>query len=71
MPPLLGMLLVGILLKNIPHMDVIVAEGLQPKWSSILRKMALAVILLRAGLGLDPSALKRMPLVIFSLSFVP
>ena len=71
MPPLLGMLLVGILLRNTPYVNTIVTSGLDPAWSSVLRKVALAVILLRAGLGLDPAALKKMPLVIFNLSFSP
>jgi len=71
MPPLLGMLLIGILLRNIPHVSTVVTDGLDPAWSSVLRKIALAVILLRAGLGLNPAALKKMPLVIFNLSFTP
>merc|ERR1719369_668080 len=56
MPPLLGMLIVGILLNNVPGIDV--AKGLDSNWSSTLRSIALAVILIRAGLGLDPTALK-------------
>ena len=33
--------------------------------------MALAVILTRAGLGLDPKALKRMSCVVMRLAFTP
>ena len=54
LPPLLGMLLTGIVLTNVPYIDV--ARGLDPSWSSAVRSTALAVILLRAGLGLDPGA---------------
>ena len=71
LPPLLGMLVIGILLRNVPGVSASVTAGLDPAWSGILRKIALAVILLRAGLGLDQAALKKMPLIIFNLSFSP
>lgn len=46
-----GMLLAGFLLRNVP----LLSENLRvaPGWSSALRSMALAIILVRAGLGLD------------------
>ncbi|CAJ1052284.1 sodium/hydrogen exchanger 9B2 isoform X1 [Xyrichtys novacula] len=57
-PPLLGMLLMGFMLKNIP----VIKDGvyINYKWSASLRNIALAVILARAGLGLDPTALKKL-----------
>ncbi|XP_076150101.1 sodium/hydrogen exchanger 9B2 isoform X1 [Alosa pseudoharengus] len=57
-PPLLGMLLAGILLRNIPV--VTDAVKIDKDWSAALRTIALAVILARAGLGLDGSALKKL-----------
>ncbi|XP_065733516.1 sodium/hydrogen exchanger 9B2 isoform X3 [Phocoena phocoena] len=51
LPPLLGMLLAGFLIRNIPVISDNVQ--IQHKWSSALRSIALAVILVRAGLGLD------------------
>jgi len=69
LPPLLGMLLVGILLKNVPGIDV--AKGIDPDWASALRNVALAVILLRAGLGLDPAALRKLSMMVFRLAFCP
>ena len=33
--------------------------------------MALTVILIKAGLGLDPAALKRLSLVVLRLAFLP
>jgi len=69
LPPLLGMLVVGILLKNVPYISV--ARGLDPAWSAALRSTALAVILLRAGLGLDPAALKQLSAMVFRLAFMP
>ncbi|KAM4834335.1 sodium/hydrogen exchanger 9B2 isoform 3-T3 [Thomomys bottae] len=52
LPPLLGMLLAGFLIRNIP----VISDYVRVKhsWSSSLRSIALSVILVRAGLGLDP-----------------
>ncbi|KAK5866139.1 hypothetical protein PBY51_020353 [Eleginops maclovinus] len=57
-PPLLGMLLMGFLLRNIP----VITDGvyIDYRWSASLRNIALAVILARAGLGLDPMALRKL-----------
>lgn len=68
-PPLLGMLLMGFLLRNIP----VVTTGVYVdyKWSAALRNIALAVILARAGLGLDPSALKKLKSVCLRVSVGP
>ncbi|KAL2780681.1 sodium/hydrogen exchanger 9B2 isoform 5 [Daubentonia madagascariensis] len=51
LPPLLGMLLAGFLIRNIP----IISDNVQikHKWSSSIRSIALSIILVRAGLGLD------------------
>ena len=57
LPPLLGMLLSGILIKNLPGVQF---DGIWTQTSSILRGIALVVILMRAGLGLDPHALRRL-----------
>ncbi|KAI1704959.1 sodium/hydrogen exchanger family domain-containing protein [Ditylenchus destructor] len=67
MPPLLGMLLAGILIRSI---------GLPlfyflPEIGAFLRKFAFLIILLRAGLGLDPDALKRLKGVCLRLTFLP
>ncbi|XP_018008691.1 sodium/hydrogen exchanger 9B2 [Hyalella azteca] len=70
LPALLGMLLAGIALRSIPGVKII-GDSLNPSWSASIRKMALVVILLRAGLGLDPKALKTMSLTVFRLAFVP
>ena len=57
LPPLLGMLLAGIVVRNIPGLEL---EKRWDGWSSALRAIALIIILFRAGLGLDPAALKRL-----------
>ncbi|XP_039206624.1 sodium/hydrogen exchanger 9B2-like [Crotalus tigris] len=69
LPPLLGMLLVGFLLRNIPLLTDIVLINV--KWGATLRSIALSIILARAGLGLDPKALKKLKAVCFRLSLGP
>lgn len=51
-----GMLLAGFLIKNIPVINDNVQ--IKHKWSSALRSIALSIILVRAGLGLDSKVLK-------------
>ncbi|XP_004549576.3 sodium/hydrogen exchanger 9B2 isoform X2 [Maylandia zebra] len=68
-PPLLGMLLMGFLLRNIP---VVTDEVyIDFKWSASLRNIALAVILARAGLGLDPTALRKLKAVCIRVAAGP
>ncbi|XP_008057780.1 sodium/hydrogen exchanger 9B2 isoform X1 [Carlito syrichta] len=69
LPPLLGMLLAGFLMRNIP----VISDNVQinHKWSSSLRSIALSIILVRAGLGLDSEALKKLKGVCVRLSLGP
>ncbi|XP_056135623.1 sodium/hydrogen exchanger 9B2 [Lampris incognitus] len=68
-PPLLGMLLMGFLLRNIPVITD--AVYIDFRWSASLRNIALAVILARAGLGLDASALKKLKTVCVRVAMGP
>ncbi|XP_037614888.1 sodium/hydrogen exchanger 9B2 isoform X2 [Sebastes umbrosus] len=68
-PPLLGMLLAGLLLRNVPY--VTDAVYIDTHWSAALRNIALSIILTRAGLGLDPSALSRLKAVCLRLAIGP
>ncbi|XP_034413320.1 sodium/hydrogen exchanger 9B2 [Cyclopterus lumpus] len=68
-PPLLGMLLAGLLLRNVPYITD--AVYIDTHWSSALRNIALSIILTRAGLGLDPSALSRLKAVCLRLAIGP
>ncbi|XP_042663501.1 sodium/hydrogen exchanger 9B2 isoform X4 [Tyto alba] len=68
-PALLGMLLAGFLIRNTPFISDIVQINL--RWSVALRNIALSIILTRAGLGLDPKALKKLKAVCLRLSFGP
>ena len=68
-PPLLGMLIAGFLLRNVPGISV--AKDIDKQWSSTLRNVALVIILLRSGLGLDIQALKRLKCTVLRLAFCP
>ncbi|KAL8579402.1 hypothetical protein ACOMHN_026767 [Nucella lapillus] len=69
LPPLLGMLIVGVMLGNVPKIDI--AKDILQEWSAACRQIALAIILVCAGLGLDPAALRRLSLVVIRLAFSP
>ncbi|OBS70032.1 hypothetical protein A6R68_01427, partial [Neotoma lepida] len=69
LPPLLGMLLAGFTIRNVPVIYKFVR--IPTTWSSVLRNTALTIILIRAGLGLDPQALKHLKGVCLRLSFGP
>ncbi|WKY15501.1 hypothetical protein Q1695_000744 [Nippostrongylus brasiliensis] len=69
LPSLLGMLVVGIALRNMPIINdymFVVKE-----WSVILRRVAFVVILLRGGLSLDAEAIRRLKGACIRLSFIP
>ncbi|KAM8746897.1 sodium/hydrogen exchanger 9B2 isoform 1-T1 [Acanthopagrus schlegelii] len=68
-PPLLGMLLAGLVLRNVPYITD--AVYIDTHWSAALRNIALSIILTRAGLGLDPSALSRLKAVCVRLAIGP
>ena len=67
-PPLLGMLLSGLLLRNVPGGLV---EALPNEWSSATRAAGLSVILMRSGLELDLVAFKRVGLAAARLTVMP
>ncbi|KAI1238508.1 hypothetical protein IHE44_0013242 [Lamprotornis superbus] len=69
LPALLGMLLAGFLIRNTPFINDFVQINL--RWSAALRNIALSIILTRAGLGLDPKALKKLKAVCLRLAFGP
>ena len=68
LPGLLGMLLTGVLLGpyglDMIHQDIL-------KISPDLRKIALIVILIRAGLGIERETLKKVGIPAVKLSFIP
>ncbi|XP_072795709.1 sodium/hydrogen exchanger 9B1 isoform X3 [Vicugna pacos] len=64
-----GMLLAGFTVRNVPFLSDIV--HLSNTLSSTLRNTALTVVLVQAGLGLDPQALKHLKGVCLRLSMGP
>ncbi|DBB10964.1 TPA: hypothetical protein ACH3X3_007414 [Trebouxia sp. C0006] len=68
LPPLLGMLVAGIILRNIPQDPV---HEVPTSWGTKLRTGGLAVILLRAGLKIDKLAFARAGKVVLRLALFP
>ncbi|XP_063838819.1 sodium/hydrogen exchanger 9B2-like isoform X5 [Ostrinia nubilalis] len=68
LPALIGMLIVGIILKNVGFVNF---DKDYMKVCSIIRKIALTIILTRAGLDLDPHAMKKFFLTVIKLALVP
>ena len=68
LPPLLGMLLAGLLLRNIPG-DLL--QHIPSSWSSVIRKSALTIILARAGMGLNLKSLREKGASTLRLAITP
>jgi solute carrier family 9B (sodium/hydrogen exchanger), member 1/2 len=64
-PRLIGMLISGVVIVNVSPAQV------PSTWSAIFRLLALALILLRGGLGMDTAALKATASTTLLLCFVP
>ncbi|MCL4129849.1 UNVERIFIED_CONTAM: hypothetical protein GTU68_033929, partial [Idotea baltica] len=70
LPPLLGMIIVGVILRSVPYVNII-GSNIDHSWSSTIRKIALVIILTRAGLGLDPNALKKLSFTVIRMGILP
>merc|ERR1712046_291321 len=68
LPPLFGQLVVGFMLKNVIPDQL---NGLGAGLNSMLRSIALAIIMLRAGLGLDFAMLRKSSLSTMFLATGP
>ena len=69
LPPLFGMIVSGIILTNVPHVDF--AHDISPTWSSSIRNTALTIVLIRGGLALNPQQLKRLKRAVLLLAIIP
>ena len=67
-PSLIGMLLMGLLLRNVPGKLV---DDLPERWSSDIRAAGLSVILMRSGLELDLDAFKSVGWMAARLTLMP
>ncbi|KAJ8958964.1 hypothetical protein NQ318_019735, partial [Aromia moschata] len=68
LPALVGMLFTGLLLQNIQVVNI------DDSFSSItkeLRNIALVIILIRAGLDLDPEALRKLKYTVMKVGLIP
>jgi len=68
LPPLLGQLLVGMLLQNVPGE---ILRGLRESWVAGVRTMALSFVLMRAGLGMNIQEARKLGGLAFLVAFVP
>jgi len=68
LPSLIGMLLFGLVLRNVPGGLV---EDLPEKWSSDIRAAGLSVILMRSGLELDLDAFRSIGWMASRLTVMP
>ncbi|XP_073941623.1 sodium/hydrogen exchanger 9B1-like isoform X2 [Choristoneura fumiferana] len=68
LPALIGMLIVGIVMKNVGFVNF---DEDYMKVCSFIRKTALTIILTRAGLDLDPVAMKKFFFTVIKLALVP
>lgn len=67
-PPLVGMLFTGMLLQNVNIVDI---DEDFAEIKSEISHLALVIILTRAGLDVDPAALKRLSIPVLKLSLIP
>ncbi|XP_018353146.1 PREDICTED: mitochondrial sodium/hydrogen exchanger 9B2 [Trachymyrmex septentrionalis] len=68
LPALIGMLITGLILQNVGLVKI---EGQYTSVVSVLRKISLVIILVKAGLDLDPVALKRLKVTVPKLGLIP
>jgi solute carrier family 9B (sodium/hydrogen exchanger), member 1/2 len=68
LPALLGMLLVGMAAKNL---GLIAVHGEYEQVVADIRRVALVIILIRAGLDLDPNATRKLFGTILKLGLIP
>ena len=67
-PPLLGQLIAGIVLKNFPGTPV---EGMEESWAGKIRSIGLCLVLMRSGLEIDVAAVLKQGWVAARLTVLP
>ncbi|XP_050520973.1 sodium/hydrogen exchanger 9B2-like [Daktulosphaira vitifoliae] len=68
LPPMLGMLIVGVVLRNVGFYDI---KNDFQIYIIILREVALTTLLVESGLSLDGTMLKKLSLVVIQLAILP
>jgi len=69
LPNLLGMLLMGCVFRNVPSISL--DRDVNMEIASKIRLLCMSVVILRAGLALDPSSLSRLVCVVLRLAVMP
>ncbi len=68
LPPLVGMIIAGFMLRNLP---IVLLSQISPVWSSVIRNIALVIVLVRGGLALNFKKLNRLKCAFVMLAFIP
>lgn len=68
LPALIGMLITGLILQNVGLVKI---GGQYAMVIATLRKIALVIILTRAGLDLDPNALRKLKVTVPKIGLIP
>ncbi|XP_067006986.2 sodium/hydrogen exchanger 9B2 [Anabrus simplex] len=68
LPPLFGMMLAGVVLKNTGLANF---EANYQYVAAVLRKASIAIIMTSAGLELDPASLRRLSVMVLRLAVIP
>ena len=71
LPSLVGMIMVGFLIRNSTEFSGSSLYIIDSGWSSAIRSCALVVILLRAGLGIDIDNVRRLSWSVLRLAILP
>ncbi len=69
LPPLLGMMIAGFLLRNLPVVGI--AGDISSVWSSTLRYTVLVIILIRGGMALEVKQLWNLKITLTALALLP
>lgn len=68
LPPLVGMIIAGFMLRNLP---IVLIGQISPVWSSVIRNVALVIVLVRGGLALNFKKLNHLKIAFVMLAFIP
>ncbi|XP_011250897.1 sodium/hydrogen exchanger 9B2 isoform X2 [Camponotus floridanus] len=68
LPALIGMLITGLILQNVGLVKI---GGQYTMMIALVRKIALVIILTRAGLDLDPNALRKLKVTVPKIGLIP
>ena len=65
---IVGVLITGILFQNVPIFKHLLF--ISEKWNEFFRKAALTVVLIRAGIGINPKEMKHTKVILLNFIFL-